>query len=123
MSKKTYNDVIDEFIQGIKDQKGRSIDNETCKYISNDGKKCAVGLFLNDPKTIEEIYSNEPISYINDCERTFTSLLKGDYYHLDNLDFWVELQLIHDTSEYWSNEIELSVIGENRIERLRKSYT
>ena len=111
-TKQNYIDLLDETVNYYKsDPSNRAISySGACMYYMN-GKMCAVGRCLIDPKNIEKISSKEKDS--SSIKTLLTSnkkikklnakdkLFKPKYTDF-NLHFWEDLQDLHDDSNNWT---------------------
>jgi hypothetical protein len=86
-----------------------------CKYLTNDGKMCAVGRCLTE-EGLEEFGSRA--SYYN---RNMSPFFKEDYQIYDDF-FWRDLQELHDYNHYW-NEEGLTRHGKEQVQYLLETYT
>jgi len=94
---------------------------KSCLYLSKDGSKCAVGMFIKD-------------EYINDENWVETHNEEGAYCLLDSSDeilvekyrglgveFWNSMQILHDEESYW-DEKGLTTRGENMVAEIKEEY-
>ena len=79
---------------------------EECRYLTKDGRMCAVGMCMNEP-ALEEF--GTVISTVRNLhkmvknqrnEQGLDYLLKEEYKG-HPLEFWSQLQHLHDNWEYW----------------------
>lgn len=96
----------------------RALDpNGDCAYITEDGRKCAVGMFLNNAE-----------DFLGDSTAAEHLLLKKGFgilkeeYRIENPFFWNDLQMLHDREMYW-DEKGLTQKGERQKALLIKAYT
>lgn len=94
-----------------------------CEYLTEDGKKCAVGRCM----------TSEALNEYGDYMGTIDSLIIEDpkQINLDDLleekyrgheeEFWSNLQRIHDKPENW-NEAGLTFEGMNNVEKIKEMY-
>lgn len=114
---KTKIEIINEVANHFNSQ-NRAIDsNGFCAYITEDGKKCAVGMFLNS--------ENNYACVTNDCadnlfEHHGYKILKEEY-QIEDSGFWTDLQRLHDKEIFW-DENGLTETGEGRKQFLLKKY-
>lgn len=117
-----------------KDPKGRRSfindmpDYEGCAYLSPNGNRCAFGRYMVD-EVVEEIQNeyHSIWSIYYDFNKTETDkdgilgwpLVEEARGH--SLQFWIEVQNLHDIDEYWNNE-GLTGQGKKRLERLREKW-
>lgn len=128
-NKLTYLDVLEETVNYYtKDPSRRAHDEKlkVCSYYTNDGKMCAVGRCMLNPKIFQEAGAgdfNHLLTYIplpgnsineksiierrDDCETEvddailISRILKNKYEHLNDKEFWNRLQLLHDSGKLW----------------------
>ncbi len=103
------------------ENRGYDYIKDNCMYITNDGKKCAIGRCLNT-KGIQAIKNIQTKSFIIlfPTNEILDSYLKPKYRgHIK--DFWLTLQSFHDTDEFWDKE-GLSGDGKFEYEELLKRY-
>lgn len=98
-------------------------EGEGCVYNTEDGKHCAVGRCLL-PK-LKELGTgfvgnfSTAVSELAD-RRDITNLdsLLQEKYRGHNIEFWTDLQILHDSNSYW-NEFGLSKEGQHYYEDLK----
>lgn len=104
----TEKEIIEETIEEYSDPNNRALyfkqggpQDATCRYITSDGKKCAVGRCL----------TKEGLNRVRKCSRKVKAVFGIHYdnylkeqYRGHSLDFWTKLQDLHDTHQYWSEE-------------------
>ena len=106
-------------------ENNRSIGNGGCWY-ARDGKMCAVGMCMTD----EAIYwfgsfggdINELSNKLLIQESKSLDTIFKDEYKGHSLDFWKELQDLHDDSFLW-DECGLTLEGWDKANRLIERYT
>lgn len=125
MAKKlTYLDVLEETIKYYgEDLSRRSLNTSEkyCEYITVEGNMCAVGRCLQNPNELSRCNHLNVIRVSAEIGRTsLIAMLKPEYQHLIDIGFWSKLQLLHDSSENWSEELRgLSGIGELEVENIK----
>lgn len=96
----------------------RALDpNGDCAYITEDGRKCAVGMFLNNA---EDFLGNCTSADYLFPKKGF-GILKEEY-RIEDAAFWNDLQRFHDREQYW-DELGLTYEGERQKALLIKAYT
>jgi hypothetical protein len=116
---KTKLEIIDEIVEYYSTDTSRrgvqltSFGSETCAYLTNDGKMCAVGRCMIEP-TIDLGGAARDV-----LEDSFY-LLKPEY-RIEDLEFWENLQNLHDTNSYWDKK-GLTQRGLQEIEYLKTRY-
>jgi len=112
---KTYQDVLDETISFYsadpKNRRSARIGRDgksVCFYIGPNGKKCAFAKWCKEDAVLEE---GLPVAYLESCHAFFLKeRLLPEIAHLTNIDFWSDLQSLHDNYLNW-NEKGLSPRG------------
>ena len=121
---KTKIEIIDETVEYIKEN-GRALqpNGVTCMYQNENGIGCAVGRCLDKKKYFSGMEENNVIN-LTECvlEKSLDHYLKKDYKG-HSLEFWSDLQKLHDESCYWINNKELSSSGKAVVGSLKKKYT
>jgi hypothetical protein len=127
-------EIIDETVKFYsKDTTRRSKKGGVCLYNSGDGRYCAVGRYLTT-KVKNEILVQDCND--SDLEGLVCFLTKTTYKYMmsslqkilkpsvrgHNPQFWVELQWLHDTSEYWC-ETGLTQLGELEVKKLKTKWS
>ena len=118
------------------DTKRRSVNgNETtpgCKYVSEDGRSCAVGRCLTTKvkdKVATSLYNNSDfqglvVGMVNcswaEADLNLNKILKPSY-RGHNIRFWEDLQSLHDVDDFW-NENGLTIKGNQELDNLNKKY-
>ena len=96
-----------------------------CKYYTKDGKMCAVGRCMKDPKGFQESFDPDDDTNIygyciKSDKKDIDHLLKEEY-HGHSLNFWSDIQIFHDMSGFW-NEDGLSEKGKVEYNKLVELY-
>lgn len=111
---KTYYQVLTEAIEYYReDPSRRAVDNGCLYYDEKTGNKCAVGMFLQSPESVDT--SVQAIDLIQKCGM---GIFKEEVQHLEDWDFWAELQDLHDFDYNWYS-FGLSEIGSETYEKLK----
>lgn len=71
------------------DFKGQASENQECRYLTSDGKKCVVGLFIPDGHEVQDSRAD-----VVEIVQRFPDLL--DNFPTKDLDFWDNFQAQHD---------------------------
>ena len=119
--KKERRRVLEETIAAIGENGRCSGADGQCKYIRVRGGKvlgCAVGRLIEDKQLCRKLDRLPDAGVSN--EEAF-SLLPENIQYLGQ-DFLVELQKLHDTSEYWDEENKLTKDGRWAVGRIKHSY-
>jgi hypothetical protein len=100
----------------------RAIDNESCMYITSDGKKCALGRCLTE-ESLQLVHSKfEGMSALKIAEsHDLDTLLLPQYRGKYGSVFWRDLQFLHDTAKYWNDE-DINGYGIEFKETLLRRY-
>jgi len=102
--------------------KNRSVTcSGTCLYLSEDGSKCAVGMFIKD----EYINDARWVSTHNETDANALldpsdEILVEEYRGL-GAEFWADVQSLHDREIYW-NEKGLTTEGESEVNSIETDY-
>lgn len=88
-------------------------ENESCRYFI-DGKCCAVGRCMIDPKKYKDFSGNVTRFHALDL------LLKPEYRGFP-IYFWIELQVLHDSKFNWDEE-GLTEEGKKKVAAIIKEY-
>ena len=148
-NKLTYSDVLEEtVVYYTEDPSRRALEKNSgvCSYYTQESKMCAVGRCMKDPKLFQDAGAGDfedlltyiplPGTSINpksigerrdDYETEVGStlliprILKNKYKHLNDADFWSDLQFFHDTGDFWDKK-GLTKIGKDYYETLKKRY-
>lgn len=81
------------------DPSKRATSDKGCLYLTEDGRKCAVGILI-DPASYQKRLENNDAVFALDSGFRF---LRPEYHKVD-VGFWVELQNIHDLSSRWTED-------------------
>jgi hypothetical protein len=119
---KTKVEIINETVQYYsEDTSRRGFNSEHgYQYLTPTGKMCAVGRCLLDPNKgyAGTVYGFRLLS--NHGHIPIDPELKPEY-RGHEIDFWCELQALHDNSEYW-NSYGLSQAGTSCVTDLLTKY-
>lgn len=112
---KTAREIIEETAAFYTSENRAKPDNgRRCQYLTKDGRMCAVGRCLTDPARIEGNYIFlQSIPNLDDE-------LKPEY-RGHPINFWQDLQRLHDYTFNWNNE-GLSNDGESVRNRLLEKW-
>ena len=124
---KTYHEVIDETVAYYSKNPRALTFNDSggkmgCAYLSKEGNMCAVGRVFNQQSL--DVYGGSGSHFmvlVSDYDLPFTNLFKEEYQHLDDLDFWDTLQLLHDCDDYWNGNT-LTKEGQNKVEEMKLEF-
>lgn len=127
--KKNYGEVIEDFMEHVK-QHGRAIaKNGICKYYTKNGNMCAIGQNCKNPKSMDRKYGSVNTFYMQHSGSSNSEILKrflkNDVKHLD-FEFWKELQEFHDddTQEIWKTDNRsLTKDGEHKLKLLKRKWS
>lgn len=110
-------EVLDETIAAYTSETRAINGNGDCYYYTREGRMCAIGRCLEDPKQFEGVMC--AVSNIEDYSKgiDFLDLFKPEYRGLP-VSFWQELQDLHDVEGNWNKE-GLSAAGEACVRDFR----
>lgn len=80
--------------------KGTHLD-ATCLYESSNGNRCAVGRCMTNRALERYAYSSRGFEHLTEG-LMYDDLLREEY-RGQTLQFWVDLQMLHDTHSHWSD--------------------
>lgn len=129
---KTKLQIIEELFDNyyVKDPSKRAAKGSRCSYYQEStGNKCAVGMCMLNDDTAKHYQNLCPTSNVHgvnivltDEEKLeFDDIIKEEYRGHD-LDFWDEVQCLHDNNDYWT-EYGLSEQGIDELRRLKETNT
>jgi len=125
-NKLTYSDVLEETVKYYSEDPQRRAKDQTgtCSYKTKEGKMCAVGRCIVHPELFQEAGAGDYDSLLGyipnkDTEITLKTIyeklnektiekdaisiiLKDQYKHLTDNQFWQDLQWLHDKDLYWN---------------------
>jgi hypothetical protein len=116
---KTKLEIIDETVKYYSTDTSRrgiqktKIGTNSCTYLTEDGKMCAVGRCMIKPTIDLEGAADDVLA-------DSFHLLKPEY-RIEDLNFWIDLQRLHDDCYFW-NENGLTKEGLNQVKRLKEEY-
>jgi len=92
-------EIFDKVVTHLINQGKRSMDDKYCRYHSDDGLMCAVGVLIPKESYFPEIdKGNKTIkSLVNEYEDRFPEWMS------ENLGLLCELQSVHDRQYLWEN--------------------
>lgn len=97
----------------------------SCFYLTPDGKTCAVGMTLIDPKKWEEFANNDvPLSsWVQDLFEEDQSLWEAqkEEFRGHGIGFWQRIQKLHDEASNWTN-VGISEVGLIEAEKIKRLY-
>ena len=113
---KTKTEIIEETAAFYNlSNRGYDKESNSCRYLTGDGKMCAVGRCLINPE--EQQFNEEGAHTLLSCS---FDLLKKEY-RIEDLDFWYNLQRFHDCRSNWTDS-GLSSDGELEKRRLLNQF-
>ena len=107
-------------------KKNRAKTDYGCRYITDDGRMCAVGICMTDGALEDFKHHFGGVQSIaksitkSGMEGSIDVLLKDEYKGHD-LEFWSELQYFHDREILWDTK-GLSERGLNHYKKLKSFY-
>lgn len=117
---KTTDEIIDETVEYYKTHR-RSESDGYCYYNGPNGEKCAFSRCC---------YPNVDFKEKNGVQSqlfkiTDPGILLPEYAHITDLQFWRELQSLHDNDDYWiklgPDTNELSSEGVQRVSNIKRA--
>jgi hypothetical protein len=91
-----------------------------CRYVTPEGNKCAVGRCLMDAEGVAELHNTTSAAGLDE-KLGLDKILKEEY-RGHSVKFWADLQLLHDSSEYWAKG-SLSFAGRREYENMTKNIS
>lgn len=112
---KTQQELLENTINYFTSE-NRSIDNnsEDCTYITEDGKRCAIGIELTKPLAKKLSINNDGIE--NDDFDYLPKRLKSM-----TKSFLINIQELHDGHDYWDKK-GLTIQGKRAVKRIVNKY-
>jgi len=89
-------EILDETIEYYTHNPRGITNEEVCLYLTEDGKKCAVGRCLIEGKVPIEFQGG-----VYSLLRKYGTVLLKPQYRSHQRAFWSDLQTLHDRSHYW----------------------
>jgi hypothetical protein len=121
-NKLTYKDVIEITKDRYHNNPTlRSKNGFRCEYFNENGNKCAVGHFLIEENFNKNLLNSESINQLLFNDEDYELFMHESVRHLQNIDFWDELQFFHDKDDFW-NESGLTEEGFERYNKLINDY-
>jgi len=123
---KTKLEILNEIVNYYsEDTKRRAVEGVSCVYITPDNRRCAVGMCLTDPSLIKGNKAiNDDFFMLDEDENQFKaevlSLFKPEY-RINDINFWSNLQSLHDTKMYWDDK-GLTSEGQMLYNQLKEIY-
>jgi hypothetical protein len=99
----------------------RSKLGDKCCYFSENGNKCAVGHFIIQENFNMSLMNTKTINNILIYEEDYEKFMHESVRHLNDNDFWDDLQNFHDRDSFW-DENGLTDEGFERYNKLIKDY-
>lgn len=124
---KTYTSIIEEVAQFYSEDPSRRAKDDAgiCCYLTDDGRKCAVGRYLSDPEKFRHARCNAENLLLN----ASIQALMPEVQHLKDTDFWQRLQRFHDDDRHWiltdyqdATSRKLTTTGEAYLRQLKFVY-
>lgn len=122
----TKKEIILETVEYYKTHRRGITSHGTCVYGNEKNSKCAIGKVMNLESynelknyegDVEDLLFNNDISDIDE-------ILKDEYKNHE-LDFWMDLQHLHDGNSFWKKESKgssLTAMGQEEVNKLLKIY-
>ena len=98
-----------------------------CSYFTKDGRMCAVGRCLDKEAALKHIGAkclrqSHPVTEMVLHSKSALDLSLQPKYQGHPLEFWADLQNLHDSRRFWNSEAQLTASGRARVHSLRESY-
>jgi hypothetical protein len=104
---KTKLEILNEIVNYYsEDTNRRAVEGMSCVYITPDNRRCAVGICLTDPSLmLGNKAINDDYFMLNEDEfkPDILDLFKPEY-RINDINFWSNLQSLHDTKMYWDDK-------------------
>jgi len=95
--------------------------SKSCFYLSKDGLKCAVGMFIKDEYINDENWVETHNEEGADCLLDSSDEILVEEYRGLGVEFWADMQSLHDSEGYW-DEKGLTTAGKVRVARIKGKY-
>lgn len=118
---RTKHQIIDETVKAYKLSTRAENEDGGCVYWI-DGRMCAVGRCMRDPKAIAESfdeYESTGVESVHE-QHDLGTLLKPRY-RGHEIDFWIDLQHLHDIPNNWGAG-GISEQGKQKVEELKEKW-
>jgi hypothetical protein len=114
---KTKHQIIDETVAYYsEDTKRRAVVGYACHYFQKEtGNMCAVGMCAIDPQELDGS------CYFAALKLSDEEIFKPEY-RGHSVEFWGELQALHDTNTHW-DENGLTPAGEEYVKKLKEKHS
>lgn len=120
-------EIIEETVKYYsEDTSRRSTEEKNCVYLSKNGNKCAFSRCCTE-EGVELLHKNEGRSVgVLDCTsplylgKEIDDVLKPEYKG-HSIDFWRNLQDLHDSENYWDSN-GLTKEGLERLKYIKQNY-
>lgn len=102
-----------------------NLNQDVCRYNGPNGTMCAVAYFVKPDmrKDLMEGYSIAAFMRIHGGKRDLSEMLNDNVKHIVDLNFWNEIQSLHDNSKNWDKKNNsLSAHGKYIVGRLLEKY-
>ena len=119
--KKTKLEILKETYEYYSDPNKRGYNGERCCYLTSDGKMCAVGRCLINPKKLQDLGGSTINSLVAENNINLNLRLKPEY-RGHSLEFWGSLQIWHDNSSNFDTD-NITENGELAYQKLVKRYS
>lgn len=130
---KTKLEILDETVQYYtEDPKRRAttkgpLGRNLCVYLAEDGRMCAFSRCMIDPSRAKDVATpcGDMVERllgkrVRTDEVIPVGILKPEYDGY-TIHFWLQIQGIHDSGEYWDDK-GMTGIGKERVKTLRGQY-
>jgi len=120
---KTARQIVLETIEAYPSNKERALEGGSCKYLTRDGKMCAVGRCLLHPTQIMGGSAScfFPNTTIEPIEKESVELYLKPEYRGHPIGLWADLQIFHDYNGNFTED-GLTVNGKMMVKALLEKY-
>ena len=104
-----------------KNRSTASSPSKSCYYLSEDGLKCAVGMFIKDEYINDEDWVEAHNDEGADCLLYRSDEILVEEYRGLGAEFWADIQCLHDEESYW-DEKGLTTEGKIMVAEIKEGY-
>ena len=120
---KTKSQILDDVVKHIKNQGGQAVsNNDTCQYITEDGKNCGHSMALKPEYRVKANEMQEGSTAV-DVINEFGDKVHKKRYRGHSKQFWTDIQYFHDNGIYWNKDGSITEKGNERLRELKESYS
>lgn len=127
--RKTRVDIIDETVKFYSENpramRAKQLPSEpdSCAYVAPNGERCAFARCCTEDgvRWLHANLEGSNVQGIETRDKNLNEMLKPEYRGHD-LHFWINIQRLHDSSEFWGQDGKLTPVGNSRVQRLKCKY-